>query len=132
MSGRWMDRLGKMLVRRGWNNGFVFRTEKGRQARISDYNDEFVERLGRVRMSKPHFFEPNLMLGDAYNLKRSLRRGSTSEATNNGVPREVIELHNRWRKIEEAKGRRPAMSMASHYTEIKLMLKTLYAYSHLF
>ena len=81
-------------------------------------------------MAKPHMFEPNLILGDAYRLKRLLRRGSTSEATNNGVPREVIELNNRWRKVEKARGRKPSMSMALHYTEISMMLKTLYVYSH--
>lgn len=129
MAGRWADRLGLLMVKKGRRNGWIFRDKKGAQAKIGSYNEEFINRLSRVRILKPHLFEPNLNLADAYGLRRSPRRGSTSEATNGGVRREIIELNNRWRKFDESKGRRPSMSMASHYTEIRLMLPTLWQYS---
>ena len=42
---------------------------------------------------------------------------------------DAIDLNNRWRKIENAKGRRPSMGMRQHYTEVKLALKALLRYS---
>jgi hypothetical protein len=44
------------------------------------------------------------------------------EAINRGVPKDLIEMNKRWRKFENSKGRRPGMSMITHYTEIKLMI----------
>ena len=69
MAGRWADRLGQKLLRKGWRNGFVFRRADNKQAKTSDYNDEFIDRLGKIKMLKPHLFDPTIMLGDAYNLR---------------------------------------------------------------
>ncbi len=60
----------------------MFVDAKGNQAKIGQFDDEFAERLTRIKMLKPHLFEPSLNIVEAYSLRRSLRRGSTSEATN--------------------------------------------------
>lgn len=131
-AGRWADRLGALLIRKNQKTGFVFRNEQGTQAKIGDYNPEFISRLERVRARAPMMFEPKLDIADAYGLKRSLRRGSNSEAVNNRVGKDIIELINRWRSIENARGRNPGMSMSAHYTEIRLVLGTMYLYSKSF
>jgi len=131
-AGLWADRLGMLLVGRGWTNGWIYRDRNGGQAKIGDYDSQFIDRLKRVQMEKPNLFDPKMDIGDAYGLRRSLRRGSTSEATNAKVRQPVIELNNRWRKFDESKGKRPSMSMVAHYTEVKLMLPTLFEYSHSF
>jgi hypothetical protein len=66
----------------------------------------------------PHLLEPGIEVNVVYSLRRPGRRGYTSEATNGGVPREVVELNNRWRKIEQARGRRPGLGMAAHYPDV--------------
>lgn len=129
-AGKWADRLGIMLVRLQRTRGFVFVDEKGNQAKIAKYDPEFVERLERVQARCPDLFEPGIKIADAFGLRRSLRRGSTSEAVNAGVSPAVIDLNNRWRKFERAKGMRPGMSMNAHYTEVRLVLAKLIAYSH--
>jgi hypothetical protein len=73
MAGQWADRLGKSLVRRRRRNGFMFEDKKGNQAKIGQYDDEFTERLTRLKMLKPHLFEPGLNIVEAYSLRRSLR-----------------------------------------------------------
>ena len=83
--GRWLDRLVASLLKRGRTNGFLFVDGKGVQRKVGTYNDEFWDRLQRVRMAKPFLFEPKVKIKNAYGLRRSLRRGSNSEATNNGV-----------------------------------------------
>ena len=132
MAGRWADRLGWSLLRRRKKNGFLFVDQKKNQAKIGQYDDEFTERLTRIKMLKPHLFEPGLNIVDAYSLRRSLPRGSTLEAINRGVPKDLIEMNNRWRKFENSKGRRPGLSMIAHYTEMKLMIASLWKYSRLF
>jgi hypothetical protein len=121
MAGRWADRLGRSLVRRRKRNGFLFVDAKVNQAEIGFYDDEFAERLTRIKMLKPHLFEPGLNIVEAFSLQRSLRRGSASEATNRGVPKELIRMKNRWRKFENAKGRKPGMSMIAHTTRRSLL-----------
>jgi hypothetical protein len=127
--GRWADNLEASLKRRSMTNGFIFQTKKGKQAKIGDYEEEFLDRLVQARISRPNLFAPDLNVVEVYSLRRSLRRGSTSAATNKRVPKEVIELNNRWRKFEAARGRRPGMSMVAHYTEISLAIPTLWMYS---
>jgi hypothetical protein len=127
--GKWADRLGESLRRRSIRNGFVFQTAKGKQSRIGDYEDDFIDRLVQARIVRPSLFAPDLNVVEVYSLRRSLRRGSTSAATNKGVPKEIIEMNNRWRKLEAARGRRPGMSMMAHYTDIRLAIPTLWRYS---
>eukprot|EP00980_Cylindrotheca_fusiformis_P003587 scaffold795_cov113-Cylindrotheca_fusiformis.AAC.4 len=132
-AGDWADRFGQLVAfHKGWRNGWLFRRPDGEQAKIGSFDAEFTARLMRVQEAQPDLFEPNLVVGDAYGLRRSPRRGSTSEASNSGVRREVIELNNRWRKFERAKGRDPALSMAAHYTDVKLMVESFLEYSHSF
>ena len=94
MAGRWADRLGRALLRQRKRNGFVFVDSKGNQAKIGQYDDEFTGRLTRIKMLKPHLFEPGLNIVDAYSLRRSLRRGSTPEAIDRGFPKDLIEMNN--------------------------------------
>jgi hypothetical protein len=131
--GKWADRLGEPLRRRSIRNGFVFQTARGKQLRIGDYEDEFIDPLVQARIVRSSLFAPDLNVVEVYSLRRSLRRGSASAATNKGVPKEIIEmnnggLNNRWRKLEAARGRRPGRSMMAHYTNIRLAIPTLWRY----
>ena len=55
---------------------------------------------------------------------RSFRRGATMQAGEAKVPRDIIEVNNRWSKVERKSGGMPRMSMAALYTEIKQALAT--------
>ena len=127
-----MDRLCTILHRQERTNGFVFQGRSGRQRKIGSFDPEFHDRLNRVRDANPHLFEPNQNIADTFSLKRSLRRGSTTEVRNMKVRNEVVELNNRWRKFEMARGRMPSLGMAAHYTEIRQSLPMLWEYSHSF
>ncbi len=41
----------------------------------------------------------------------------------------MIDLINRWKKFEGAKGRRPAMAMQDHYSDIEIMIPELVKFS---
>ena len=46
--GKWVDRLGLMLVRKKRLRGFVFVDSAGKQAKIGSYNGKFHTRLERA------------------------------------------------------------------------------------
>jgi hypothetical protein len=74
-------------------NGFAFQTARGKQSKIRDYKDDFIDCLVQVRVVMPSLFAPDLNMIEAYSLRRSLRRGSTSAAKHKGVPKEIIEMN---------------------------------------
>jgi hypothetical protein len=129
--GKWADRMSESLRRRGRTNGYMFQNARGKQAKIGHYEDEFLERLVGVRIARPSLFDPGVNVTEVYSLRRSLRRGSTTRARNQGVPEALIEMNNRWRKVESARGRRPGMSMMAHYTEIRLSIPLLWRYTRM-
>jgi endo-alpha-1,4-polygalactosaminidase (GH114 family) len=64
-----------------------------------------------------------------YRTFRSLRRGSLTRATEEGIKGTDLDMINRWRKFESNKGGKPHMSMREHYLEIKLVMKRTLTYS---
>jgi len=129
-AGMWTERfMDKWVQAGGKRRGFAFSDAKGRPRRYSDYDAEFVERVKEVQDTRPNLFPHGVNISDSYSLRRSPRRGSTSEAQNRNVPTEIVEMNNRWRKVEKAGTRAPSMTMRQHYMEIELMLPTLIKYS---
>jgi hypothetical protein len=66
---------------------------------------------------------------EEYGLSRSFRRGATSEARARGIDRDDVDLTNRWRSFEGAKGKRPRMAMRDHYSDIRLLIPALIRFS---
>ena len=61
-----------------------------------------------------------------FSLWRSLRRGAVLETTTHKVDVQVIELINRWRKKEAARGSEAGLPMRQVYTQVRSLrgLKT--------
>jgi len=127
--GIWADRLKAVNLERGRHRGPLFRNKRGQRAKIGDFESEFLARMIRLKLARPGLFEPGIDIAESYSLFRSLRRGSTTEAVKRRVPQEIIELNNRWRKFDRARGMKPSLGMMDHYTEIKLVLAALWQYS---
>jgi len=53
----------------------------------------------------------------------------TSEAVNNGVLPDQIDANNRWRKMHQAGASQPTLTMREHYTDLRLTLSHLLAFS---
>lgn len=128
-AGVWADRLAEVNRRRGRERGPLFRNKRGLRAKIGDFESNFLDRMLRLKMTRPSLFEPGVDIIESYSLFRSLRRGSTTEAVKNRVGQDIIDLNNRWRKFDRARGMKPALAMRDHYTEIRLILAALWQYS---
>ena len=129
VGGIWADKVVEVNRRNGRTKGHVFTKGRAGQAKIGDFEDEFINRLEGLRLIRPGLFEPGIDIAAAYSLLRSLRRGSNTEAIRNKVEPTIIDLNNRWRKFERARGRMPSLSMQQHYTQVQGILAALWEYS---
>lgn len=126
---KWITRLMIVRVREERDEeGPLFVNKRGKRARLSDYNSQFQELVELARDRFPGVFSEKALLED-YNLRRSMRRGSTTQATNNGTAEAVIDLMNRWRRKEHAKGAEPGLSMQQVYTEVRSAVEATLKYS---
>jgi hypothetical protein len=128
-AGVWAGRMKESLLERGRVHGFIFANGRGKQAKAALFEPRFFEQLNFVRARHPGLFPPNVHIEDDFGISRSGRRGSSTEAANQGVPSEIIEMICRWRKVERAQGRAPNLGMREHYMEVLQMLETYLQYS---
>ncbi len=127
--GLWASRLKTSLQERRRLNGFVFSNQKGKQAKASTLEPKFFGELNWVRLRYPDLFPPNVNIEDDFGILRSCRRGASTEAGNQGVGTDIIELICRWRKVERAQGRAPNLGMREHYMEVSQALETYLQFS---
>jgi hypothetical protein len=72
-------------------------------------------------------FSKGIELG-LFSLRRSMRRGAIL-ATVDRVSEVIINLMNRWRKKEGARGATPGLSMHQTYLQMRSLFPTLKKYS---
>ncbi|KAL7530332.1 hypothetical protein ACHAXR_005039, partial [Thalassiosira sp. AJA248-18] len=117
-SRRWISRLLLRRVRKeGAQRGYLFARKDKSRASLGDYDDLYRTYMERTMQRFPSLFSKGVDVKD-YSLRRSLRRGSTTTATNNNVDPMIIELINRWRKKEAARGAEAGLPMRQVYTQV--------------
>jgi hypothetical protein len=124
----WIWRALEALEKRGIMRGPLFQMPTGNPIRFGIMEPKFIERVEAVQMSRPDLRSDQVEVTEAYGIRMSLRRGSTTEAGNKGVLPEVIDANN-WRRIENAGTRQASMSMREHYTDMRISLNKLLIYS---
>jgi hypothetical protein len=130
--GKWVHRVVRLYEAKNIVKGPMFRINKGRRtvrARTADWDSVFHDYLRGVQEKWPGTLSPTVGIEGEYSLRRSLRRGSTSQARNKKIPKEVIELNNRWRKVDRSGGRQVAVGMMEHYSDVRATLEALLQYS---
>jgi hypothetical protein len=126
---KWIGRLLDQYSLQGISNGPMFRDRNNQRVKAIHFEPIFFDRLEQIQSMRPDLIPSNDDVVEDYGIYRSFRRGSTSEVTNKGLPPEVIDLNNRWRKFHKAGASRPTLSMRDHYSDIRLTLKQSLRYS---
>jgi hypothetical protein len=126
---KWIGRLVNELTSRGVNDGPLFRDFNNQRIKAHSLESTFFDRLEQIQAMRPDLISPSDDVIEDYGIYRSFRRGSTSEATNKGLPPEVIDLNNRWRKFHKAGASRPTLAMRDHYSDVRLTLNQSLRYS---
>jgi len=126
---RWVTRLVEWHEKRGYFRGPLFCDRTGQVVRPKIIELELMDRLQRVKNTRRGIIPEDVDVYEDFGISRSFRRGSTSTARTRGVEDKTVTLINRWRSFEQARGRRPAMSMKDHYSDIQILLPELIKYS---
>ena len=123
----WMSRLVYRLIQSGRHSGPLFAKKSGAKATIGDYDPLFRTYLARLRALRGGLFFKEVDVAD-FSARRSLRRGSTQHATNQGVSQQVIDEANRWRTKEAARGSEAYLPLRQVYTSVRHVLPTRLRY----
>ena len=124
----WLELLVTILKLERKTKGPAICDPEGYIVKSLDMNQEFHKQLTLVQESHPRLIDPVLNITEEYNIRRSFRRGSVTTARENGVPKDVVDMINRWSNTEYRGGRRGG-SMRDYYTEMRLILKRILSYS---
>ncbi len=126
---KWVERLVSVREGEGRVQGPAFCDKYGRIARPKDYELALMERLQAIQSVNPGVIPPDVEVFEHFGISRSFRRGATSTARTRGVDDKIVDLINRWRKFENARGRRPALVMHEHYSDIAILIPELVKFS---
>jgi hypothetical protein len=125
----WLKQLTEVWHEAGRTHGPAFGTRQGAVLEASFIEKKNVDLLFAIRASSPGLLPAEMDFGEEFGISRSFRKGATSTARVRKLPEEVVNLTNRWRKFEHAKGRRPRLTMQDHYSDIKILIPELVAFS---
>lgn len=129
----WTHRAIEAYSKQGVIAGPLFRAaHKGmrvKRSSVGDLDVLFHGVLLRVQERWPQVLPPTTRVQDEMSVRRSLRRGSTTEASNKGIPKEVVEANQRWGKHQRSRGVLPSMGMMERYTDAKANVAYLVRYS---
>ena len=125
---KWARRMVQIREEEGRSNGWLFQDLNLRRRKGADYEGDLHLVLETIQRTTS-LIDNGVNVREEYGMFRSLRRGATTEAHNQGVLDTVIEMNNRWRKVERAKGKKAGLTLSQHYTEVKQAVAVLLKFS---
>jgi hypothetical protein len=125
----WIKRLIRVQHEVSRSHGPAFGNKYGETLDSSFIEDIVSDRLQVVKDSRPGLIPQEVDCYSQFVISRSYRRGATSTAKVRGVDKDTVNLVNRWRKFENAKGRQPRLSMQDHYSDIQILVPELTKFS---
>jgi hypothetical protein len=126
---KWVEHLVQVREKEGRTPCPAFCDQLGKIASSSSYELAIMDRLHWVQGSSSAVIPPDIDVYEHFGISRSFRRGATSEARARGVSDKLVDLVNRWRKFENARGRRPALPMQEHYSDSAILIPELLKFS---
>jgi hypothetical protein len=114
----WVGRLLDEKARVGLTTGFMFLKRDGTPAQAIYFEEALVEKLEWIQQNTYGIIPLTINLWEEFALRRSIRRGATTEALNAGIDGPTIDANNGWRKLEATKGNMPRFSMRQRYNQV--------------
>jgi len=105
----WICRLVQVQREAGRSHGPAFGDRHGDTLGSGFVEGLLADRLQLIKDTRPGIIPKEVDCNDHFGISRSFRRGATTTAHLRGVEKRVVDLTNRWRKFEDAKGRRPEL-----------------------
>jgi hypothetical protein len=128
-----LERLMALKATKGFTDGPAISDLAGRALSTRDLTDSFLEVLEDLFDSDRGLFPTDVVskevLRERYHAFRTFRRTSDTRAAEENVGSTDTDIVNRWQLVERAQGRRAAMPMRLHYTQIDIILKPFLRYT---
>lgn len=125
----WIRRLVQVKEEAGRLRGPAFQDMLGNVISSRQVESRIMDQLQLVNDTQPGVIPTDVDCYEDFGISRSFRRGATSAARTRGVNDKQVELINRWRKFEGAKGRHPSLPMHEHYSDIQVLIPELVKFS---
>ena len=128
---KWIERLAAVLMHEGKHRevGPALCSRDGYVYHQGDLNKELWEQLHQIQVTKPELCAQSLEVESKYKVFRSFRRGATTRAKEAKVGEDILNMNNRWRKVQNKSGTMPNLPMSDLYTEIQQALLTRLRFS---
>ena len=126
---KWIERLVEVLKKERMGLGPAFCERNGEMLSYRWVDERFVDEVKRVQESHPHLIDSDSDVAENFSIYRSIRKGSTGRTTDMEVDKKAIDLHNRWRTIENRRGSKSAKSMQDYYSDLRLTINIRLTYS---
>lgn len=125
----WMERIMyRRVTLEGRGKGWLFEGKPGSKAKFGKYQEYFRCLVDAAREKDRRLMSAAVETQD-FSLWRSPRWGAVLETTLNNVDAKVIELINRWRKKESAKGSEAGLAMRQVYTQVRSTVPVMMEFS---
>ena len=127
----------------GFTDGPAISNVKGKMINSRDINNTLWDLLESIFEEDKSLFPSDIILkveeaddireglSEIYACFRTFRRTSDTQALNrkNELQTEDIDIVNRWRSVEVAKGKGPNLPMKHHYADIQILLEPFLCYT---
>lgn len=125
----WIEQLVGVCKAEGRSSGPAFATPEGRLASMGDYNSVFKSYLKEVQSSTMLNLIPEENNVDAmYNLNRTPRKTALTRAKRAQLDKSLQDEMNRWRTVDNSKGKKVRFNMNDHYSEACLLMPRTWMY----
>ena len=128
--------LGRLIVDKqnlGFSQGPAISDCQGNILSMSILNECLHQLLFDIFEERNDLLPANItskeVIRNRYQCFRSFRKGSDTRALEMKVTKDDVEIVNRWRTVEEARGRRPNRPMRHHYAQFDLLLDPFIRYT---
>lgn len=126
----WVEKAIEVAREEGRESGPLFADCVGNLEKSLDYNALFVGYLEEVQL-KTDLISKDDDVASLYSIYRTPRKSANTRAARSGLGKKNRDEMNRWRTVENARGRRPRFNMRQHYAEAALLMPTTWLYSYI-
>jgi hypothetical protein len=128
-----VERLLQHKANKGYRDGPAISDENGRLFPTRAIDDMLHEVLEDLFDSDRELFPPQIeneeQVRTRYQAFRTFRRTSDTRAIQKRVSQDDIDVVNRWKQVEQAKGSRPGRPMRHYYADVVLLKEPFMRYT---
>ena len=123
----WVEKLINLCESEGRVRGPAFVNPDGSSPSGADYNVLLRQYLREIQQTLPKLFSPEEDVM-RYGISRTFRKSAENRARRAGMQADEIKVMNRWKTVEQSKGKRPKHAMIDHYSDARALVAVTWRY----